>query len=131
MHQGLIEQFWSHGKDLHEEGRFKSALNQLLREFRKTVDDSSPLAKSIDNNDSSQKMAIIANKESYPQLGEILFLDTEEGDQRQEERRDTPGRRYEDRRQSLLTSTLDKREAARRSKARRDPASERRGSQSP
>ena len=83
MVEELIAQFWSLGRDLHEEAKFKSALTRLLREFRKTLDDSSPLAKSIDINDPSKEMAIIANKENYPQLGEILFLDTEEGDQRQ------------------------------------------------
>lgn len=127
MVEGLIAQFWSLGRELHEEEKFKSALSQLLREFRKTLDDSSPLAKSIDNKDPSKEMAITANKENYPQLGEILFLDTEEGDQRQEERRDMPGRRNEDRRQSLLNDALEKREAARRSEARRDFSNDRRG----
>mgnify|MGYP006919304901 CR=1 FL=1 len=127
MVEGLIAQFWSHGRELNEEGKFKSALNQLLRDFRKTLDDSSPLAKSIDNKDPSKEMVIIANKENYPQLGEILFLDTEEGDQRQENRRDMPGRRNEDRRQSLLTAALEKREAIRRSEVRRDFSNERRG----
>jgi len=128
MVDDLIAQFWSHGRELHEEAKFKSALKQLLRDFRKTLDESSPLAKSMDNNDPSREMAIIANKENYSQLGEILFLDTEEGDQRQENRRDIPGRRNKDRRQSQLTATLDKREAARRSEARRDLSNERRGS---
>ena len=127
MVEGLIAQFWSPGRELNEEGKFKSALNQLLRDFRKTLDDSSPLAKSIDNKDPSKEMVIIANKENYPQLGEILFLDTEEGDQRQENRRDMPGRRNEDRRQSLLTAALEKREAIRRSEVRRDFSNERRG----
>ena len=127
MVEGLIAQFWSHGRELNEEGKFKSALNQLLRDFRKTLDDSSPLAKSIDNKDPSKEMVIIANKENYQQLGEILFLDTEEGDQRQENRRDMPGRRNEDRRQSLLTAALEKREAIRRSEVRRDFSNERRG----
>ena len=126
MVEGPIDEFWSHGRELQEEAKFKSALTQLLREFRKTLDDSSPLAKSIDNNDSSREMAIIANKENYSQLGEILFLDTEEGDQRQEDRRDFPGRRNKDRRQSLLTIALDKREASRRSEMRRDFSNERR-----
>ncbi len=127
MFEGLIAQFWSLGKDLHEESKFKSALTQLLREFRKTLDDSSPLAKSIDRNDPSREMAIIANKENYPQLGEILFLDTEEGDQRQEERRDAFRRMDEDRRQSLLAIELDKRKAARRAETRRDLVNDRRG----
>jgi hypothetical protein len=123
----LIAQFWSLGRDLHEEGKFKSALTQLLREFRKILDDSSPLAKSIDNNDPSREMAIIANKESYPQLGEILFLDTEEGDQRQEERRDALRRMNEERRQSLIAIALEKRKDARRSEKRRDLVNDRRG----
>ena len=42
MEEEHIAQFWSHGRDLQEEGKFKSALNQLLKEFRKTLDDSSP-----------------------------------------------------------------------------------------
>ena len=72
-------------------------------------------------------MAIIANKENYPQLGEILFLDTEEGDQRQEERRDVLRRRDEERRQSLIAIALDKRQAARRAETRRDLVNDRRG----
>lgn len=127
MIEKLIAQFWSLGRDLHEEGKFKSALTQLLREFREILDDSSPLAKSIDNNDSSKEMAIIANKEGYPQLGEILFLDTKEGDQRQEERRDILRRMNEDRRQSSSSVTPDKRQAARRTEKRRDLVNERRG----
>lgn len=127
MVEELIAQFWSLGRDLHEEEKFKSALTQLLREFRKTLDDSSPLAKSIDSNDPSKEMAIIANKENYPQLGEILFLDTEEGDQRQEERRDVLRRRDEERRQSLIAIALDKRHVARRVETRRDLVSDRRG----
>ena len=123
----LIAQFWSLGKDLHEEGKFKSALTQLLREFRKTLDDSSPLAVSIDKNESSREMAIIANKEGYSQLGEILFLDTEEGDQRQEERRDILRRMNEDRRQSSTDISPDKRQSARRTEKRRDSENERRG----
>ncbi len=126
MVDGLIAQFWSHGRELHEEAKFKCALNLLLRDFRKTLNDSSPLAKSIDNKDPSREMAIIANKENYSQLGEILFLDTEEGDQRQEERRDVFRRKDEERRQSLLAIALDKREAARRSETRRDLVNERR-----
>ena len=131
MVEGLIVQFWSHGKELHEEAKFKSALNQLLRDFRKTLNDSSPLAKSIDSKDASREMAIIAIKENYPQLGEILFLDTEEGDQRQEERRDVFRRKDEERRQSLLAIALDKREAARRSDTRRDGVNERRDEMTP
>lgn len=127
MVEGLIAEFWSLGRDLHEEAKFKSALTQLLREFRKTLDGSSPLAKSIDNNDPSREMAIIANKEDYPQLGEILFLDTEEGDQRQEERRDAFRRMDEDRRESPLGIALEKRQAARRAETRRDLVNDRRG----
>jgi hypothetical protein len=51
MVEGLIAEFWSLGRDLHEEAKFKSDLTQLLREFRKTLDYSSPLAKSIDSKD--------------------------------------------------------------------------------
>jgi hypothetical protein len=72
-------------------------------------------------------MAIIANKEDYPQLGEILFLDTEEGDQRQEERRDSFRRMDEDRRQSPLAIALEKCQAARRAETRRDLVNDRRG----
>lgn len=126
MFESLIAQFWSHGRDLHEEAKFTSALSQLLRDFRKILDDSSPLAKSIDSKKSSQEMAIIANKEGYPQLGEILFLDTKEGDPRQEERRDIPRRVNEERRQTLLDIALDKRQSIRRSKTRRNLVNERR-----
>lgn len=126
MSEDPIAQFWSYGRELHEEGKFKSALNQLLRELRETLDDSSPLAKSMDNNDPSREMAIIANKANYPQLGEILFLDTEEGDQRQEDRRDLLYRRSQDRRQSELTTLLEKREAPRRIDTRRDASNEKR-----
>ena len=65
MYEDLITHFWSYGKDLHEEGKFKAALVELIRDFRKILDDSSPLAKSIDKEESSREMAIIANKEGY------------------------------------------------------------------
>ena len=126
-----IAQFWSHGKDLQEEAKFKSALNQLLKEFRKTLDDSSPLAKSIDNNDPSGTKAVIADQENYPQLAEILFLDTLEGDKRQIERRMALGRRQEGRRKTTLDINLDKRQAPRRSNMRRDPINEKRANQKP
>jgi hypothetical protein len=55
-----------------------------------------------------------------------LFLDTKEGDQRQEERRDAFVRMGKDRRQSLLTIELDKRQIARRAETRRDLVNDRR-----
>ena len=79
MVEDLRDQFWSLGRDLHAEWKFKSALTQSLREFRKILEDSSLLEKSIDSNDPSREMAIIVNKENYPQLDEVLFLGTEEG----------------------------------------------------
>lgn len=126
-----IAQFWSYGRDLQEEKKFKGALNQLLKEFRKTLDDSSPLAKSIDNNDPSGTKAVIADQENYPQLAEILFLDTLEGDKRQIERRMALGRRQEGRRKTTLDINLDKRQAPRRSNMRRDPINEKRANQKP
>ena len=131
MVEGPIAQFWSHGKDLQEEGKFKSALNQLLKEFRNTLDDSNPLAQSIDNNDPSETKAIIADKEGYPQFAEILFLDTLEGDKRQIERRMALGRRQEGRRKTTLDINLDKRQAPRRSNMRRDSINEKRANQKP
>jgi len=131
MEEKHIAQFWSHGRDLQEEGKFKSALNQLLKEFRKTLDDSSPLAKSIGDNAPSRTKAIIADKENYPQLAEILFLDTLEGDKRKEERRLALGRRQEGRRKTSLTINPDKRQTPRRSEMRRDSLHERRRNQEP
>ena len=64
MVEDHIAQFWSNGRDLQEEAKFQAALNQLLKEFRKTLDDSSPLAKSIDDNAPSRTKAIIADKEN-------------------------------------------------------------------
>ena len=129
MEEEHIAQFWSQGRDLQEEGKFKSALNQLLKEFRKTLDDSSPLAKSIGDNAPSRTKAIIADKENYPQLAEILFLDTLEGDKRKEERRLALGRRQEGRRKTSLTINPDKRQTSRRSEMRRDSLHERRRNQ--
>jgi hypothetical protein len=126
MEEGPIAQFWSHGRDLQEEAKFTSALNQLLKEFRKTLDDSSPLAKSIDSGDPSETMAILADQGKYPQLAEILFLDTLEGDKRKEERRLALGRRQEGRRKASLEINPDKREVPRRSNTRRDSVNERR-----
>lgn len=126
MYEDLITHFWSYGKDLHEEGKFKAALVELIRDFRKILDDSSPLAKSIDKEESSREMAIIANKEGYTQLGEILFLDTEDGDPRQEERRDIIRRKNEERRQSDFDPGHDKRKSIRRSEVRRNLENERR-----
>ncbi|MBT5549049.1 MAG: hypothetical protein HOJ79_01090, partial [Nitrospina sp.] len=68
MNEGPIAKFWSHGRELQEEAKFNGALRQLLKEFRITLDDSSPLAKSIDNNDPSKEMAILADQEKYPEL---------------------------------------------------------------
>jgi hypothetical protein len=58
MLEGLRAHLESLGRGLHEEAKFKSALTQLLREFRKIFDDSSPLAKSIDSNGPSREVAI-------------------------------------------------------------------------
>jgi hypothetical protein len=126
MEEGPIANFWSHGRDLQEEAKFTGALNQLLREFRKSLDDSSPLAKSIDNNDSSEIKAILASKEKHTALAEILFMDTLEGDKRQEERRLALGRRQQGRRKAFLDINSEKREVARRSDTRRDLSNERR-----
>ena len=73
MEEEHIAQFWSHGRDLQEEGKFKSALNQLLKEFRKTLDDSSPLAKSIGDNAPSRTKAIIVIVVTF--LGYWMVLD--------------------------------------------------------
>ena len=75
MIQKLVSEFWLNGKDLKEEGRFKAALNTLLREVRKVLDDSSQLAKSIDKGDSHDVMAKIATDEGYEDLAEILLVD--------------------------------------------------------
>ncbi len=131
MVEDHIAQFWSNGRDLQEEAKFQAALNQLLKEFRKTLDDSSPLAKSIGDNAPSRTKAIIADKENYPQLAEILFLDTVEEDKRKEERRLAPGRRQEGRRKTSLTINPDKRQTPRRSEMRRDSLHERRRNQEP
>ena len=112
-------------------GEIQVCLNQLLKEFRKTLDDSSPLAKSIGDNAPSRTKAIIADKENYPQLAEILFLDTLEGDKRKEERRLALGRRQEGRRKTSLTINPDKRQTPRRSEMRRDSLHERRRNQEP
>jgi hypothetical protein len=128
MEEGPIADFWSHGKDLQEEGKFRSALNQLLKEFRKTIDDSSPMAKAIDNNESSEKLAILADKEKYLQLAEIIFLDTLEGDKRQTERRLALGRRQEGRRKSSSGASPEKRQVVRRADTRRDSSNEKRAS---
>ena len=122
----LLANFWSHGRDLQEEAKFKGALNQLLCEFRKSLDDSSPFEKSIDNNDSSEKKAVLASKEKHTELAEILFMDTFEGDKRQEERRLALGRREQGRRKAFLDINSEKREVARRSDTRRDLSNERR-----
>lgn len=121
-----IEQFWSLGKDLQEESTFKAALSKLLREFRMTLDGSSPLAKSIDNDDPPRTKAIIANQENFPDLAEILFLDTLEGDSRKAERRATLCRREDERRKAELIADTNKREKYRRAEARRDPMRDRR-----
>ncbi len=71
-----IDKFWAHGKDLQEEHKFRAALNQLLKEFRKNLDDSSKLAKSIDNKESSTTMVKVAVEEDCFELAEILLLDS-------------------------------------------------------
>ncbi len=71
-----IEKFWSYGKDLQEEDVFRAALSQLLKGFRKNLDDSTKLAKSIDNKDSSTTMLKIAVEEDLLDLAEILILDS-------------------------------------------------------
>ena len=129
MNEGPIAKFWSHGRELQEEAKFNGALRQLLKEFRITLDDSSPLAKSIDNNDSSETMAIIAEQENYSQFAEVLFMDTLEGDKRKDERRLALGRRQQGRRKTAVDTDLDKRQFPRRSDMRRDPVNERRAKQ--
>ncbi len=93
MEDGCIAKFWAYGRDLQEESKFKGALKQLLNEFRRSLDNSSPLAKAIDNKESSEIMALLAGKEKYPQLAEILFMDTLEGNKRKAKRRLALGRR--------------------------------------
>ena len=55
-----------------------------------------------------------------------MFLDTEDGDPRQEERRDIIRRKNEERRQSDFDPGLDKRKSIRRSEVRRNLENERR-----
>jgi hypothetical protein len=123
-----IAQFWSYGRELQEEAKFLAVLKQLLKEVRKNLDDGNPLATSIDNNDSSETMAIIASQENYPELAEILLLDSFDGDKRKAERRDVLKRRQEARRITLSPEASDKRQTSRRSDLRRDPMNEKRGS---
>ena len=75
MIQELVSDFWLNGEDLDEKVRFRAALNQLLKDVRKLLDDSSQLAKSIDNGDSHEVMANIAIEEGYKDLAEILIVD--------------------------------------------------------
>ena len=126
MEDGCIAKFWAYGRDLQEESKFKGALKQLLSEFRKSLDNSSPLAKAIDNKESSEKIALLAGKEKYPQLAEILFMDTLEGNKRKEKRRLALGRRLGGRRAGKLDVNPEKRQVPRRSDTRRDSSNERR-----
>lgn len=131
MTESPIAKFWSCGKELQEESKFKAALNQLLKEFRKTLDASSPLAKSIDDRDCSEKIAVIARRENYEDLAEILFLDTEGGGQREAERRNISSRRSDERRKDKLSTEQDTRQTIRRSEIRRDLLTDRRGDKTP
>lgn len=126
MVESPIEQFWSLGRDLQEESTFRAAIGKLLKEFRMTLDESSPLAKSIDNDDPPRTKAIIANQENFPDLAEILFLDTLEGDSRKAERRATLCRREDERRKAVSIAETNKREKFRRAEARRNPTTDRR-----
>ena len=51
MPKDAIAEFWSNGKNLQEEGVFNAAYKQFIKQLRKTLDDSSKLAQSIDRND--------------------------------------------------------------------------------
>ncbi len=77
MIQELISNFWRNGKDLQEEGKFQASLKILLKEVRHILDDSNPLAKSIDRDDSHEVMAKISIEENNMDLAEILLLDSE------------------------------------------------------
>ena len=52
-------------------------MNRLLKELRKNLADSNPLAMSIDREDPSEIMAKIAIEENFNDLAEILLLDAE------------------------------------------------------
>ena len=75
MIQELVSDFWLNGEDLDEKVRFRVALNQLLKDVRILLDDSSQLAISIDRGDPHEVMANIAKEEGFEDLAEILLVD--------------------------------------------------------
>lgn len=75
MIQELVSEFWINSEDLDEKVRFRAALNQLLRDVRILLDDSSQLAQSIDKGDPHEVMANIAKQEGYEDLAEIILVD--------------------------------------------------------
>jgi hypothetical protein len=77
MVQELVSNFWSNGKDLKEEAKFQASLKLLLKEVRKILDNSNPLAKSIDRDDPHEVMAKISIEENFIDLAEILLVDSE------------------------------------------------------
>ncbi len=128
--QELIANFWRNGKALHEEHLFNAALKLLLIEVRKTLDDSSPLAKSIDRNDPSEILFKISKEENFVELAEILHIDSGQGN-RKGERRLAINQRKKDQRKVNRSVEINLRKFTRRKSGRRDPWKVRRTRDSP
>jgi len=117
----LIANFWRNGKlALKEEHIFIAALKLLLIEVRKTLDNSSPLAKSIDRNDPSETMAKISKEENFIELADILHIDSGRGN-RKGERRLAISQRKKDQRKVNRSVETNLRKITRRGSGRRNP----------
>lgn len=69
-----IAEFWTNYESMHGDSAFNYALEKLLRDFRKTLEDSSMTARSIDRKDPPGIIAHSAAEEGHEQLAEILRL---------------------------------------------------------
>lgn len=67
-----IDEFWNNFDPWMEEQTFFYAMNKLLGEFRKTLDDSCRTARSIDQNEPFEKIAHYAEKEGFDGLARAL-----------------------------------------------------------
>ena len=80
MSKNPIHDFWRNISDcLMEEGSFLYAKVKLIHQFRKTIEDSTETAKSIDRKDSRHQIAEYAEKEGFKEFAKaIRFQEIEE-----------------------------------------------------
>ena len=69
-----ISEFWANHETLIGETSYLYAVKKLVKDFRKTLPDTSKIAKSIDNNDHRETIAQFAEEEGQKEFAKILRM---------------------------------------------------------